>query len=223
MIAQPKNSTEDLGLFQRMTSTVNRCHIVGAITATTLIISIGWVLSRNQTEVLQIEIDGTVVNLADARELIDNANQWRQQYTADYTASQEVDELVEPISMWLPRSVDWLSTEQDIRSIATTTATKILAIDQAGQHVGARVGVVTATCTVEGSYQSLCAFLNALTQRPNPIACSEITLHRMAANEPGGPRRAETRCTATLSLRIPFAASGTAAGQLLAKETRNAS
>lgn len=223
MIVQGITKTEDLGLFQRMTSTVHRCHMLGAIAATALMFGIGWMLSYNQSDVSQIEFGGTVVNLGDARELIENAKQWRQQYTVDYLTSQDIDELVESISMWLPKSVDWSSAEQDIRSIAATTEMTILAIEQGDHHVGKRVGVVTAICSVQGSYQSLCEFLNELNKRPHPIACSEIALHRLTADERLDAGPAETGCTATLSLRIPFAASGTAAGQLLSTEIKNAS
>ncbi len=223
MIVQDTTKTEDLGLFTRLTSTVNRCHMLGAIVATALMLGIGWVWSFNQSEVLQIECGGTVVNLDDARGLIENANQWRQQYTVGYTESQDIDKLVKSISMWLPKSVDWSTAERDIRSIGTTTEMTILAIEQGDHHVGKRVGIVTATCSVQGSFHSLCEFLNELSKRPHPIACSEITLHRLTADEKRDAGTAKTGCIATLSLRIPFAASGTAAGQLLSTENKNAS
>ncbi len=223
MIAQRTKRTQGFGLFPRMTSTVRRCHLMGAITTTALMLCIGWVWSRNQSGVAEIVCGGTVVNLGDARELIENADQWRQKYTVNYTASQDIDERVRSIFAWLPKTVDWSGVEQDIRSIGATTEITILTLEQGDQHVGKRVGVVTATCHLQGSYQSLCKFLNELSNQTHPIACSEITLQRVTADKGREPRTAETRCTARLSLRIPFAASGTAAGQLLSTETKNAS
>jgi Tfp pilus assembly protein PilO len=163
-----------------------------------------------------------VIDLNDAAALIENADQWRQLYTANFRTSQAVDQRVRSLATWLPESVDWPSTEKEIRSIGESAGLKFQAIKLGDRHVGTRVGVVSSSCDVQGSYSSLCRFLSALDQRPQPIACSEIKLHRTAGDAESETERTTPLCRATLSLRIPFAASGTAAGSLLRLERKDA-
>lgn len=222
MISRDIKSPDDPGFLERLTSTVNRCHVLGAVAATALIVGIGWI-SSFRSDVAEIDCGGTLVNLNDARALIENADQWRRQYTIEYTRSREVDKLANSISLWLPRAVDEQRVEQGVRAFGDQTETTILSYERGDQHIGKRVGVATATCTVQTTYRSLCEFLNALSQRPQPIACSEIRIHRVITDEGSVSQSTETTCTATLSLRIPFAGKGTAAGRLLAAETKNAS
>ena len=76
---------------------------------------------------------------------------------------------------------------------------------------------LAARCEVTGPYTSLCRFLSELTERGQPIACSEIALRR-ASDIDSRHDRNTARCTATVSLRIPYAAGESAAGQLLSGE-----
>ena len=161
-----------------------------------------------------------MIDLNDAAALIENADQWRQLYTVNFRTSQAVDQRIRSIASWLPESVDWPSTENEIRSIGESAGLTFLTIKQGDRHVGTRVGVVSSTCDVQGSYGSLCRFLNELHARPQPIACSEIQLHRTVGDAESEAEKTAPPCRATLSLRIPFAASGTAAGSVLLPERK---
>lgn len=206
----------------RMTSTVPRCHVIGCVTAVVLILGTAWIWSWNSNHADSIEYEGTVVDLNDAAALLENAEQWRQLYTVNYRQSRVVDDRSQSIASWLPTSVDWTKTENDIRLIADSTGLSILAIQSGDVHVGTRVGVVSSSCEVQGSYQALCRFLHELACRTQPIACSEIRLNRLVG-EDDELANGTPSCNVTLSLRIPFAAAGTAAEQLLQPEASDAS
>jgi hypothetical protein len=206
----------------RLAPTVIRCHMIGSTTAVALIVCTAWVCSLNQIKVATIEYEGMKIDLNDASTLIENADQWRRLYTANYEIKRAVDQHVEQISAWLPRSVDWSVTQSDIHLIAQAADVSILSLERGDDHAGTRVGVVLANCDAEGSYVSICRFLNSLGQLPNPIACSEIHLQRTKDETVGASGAKIPLCQATLYLRIPFAAGSTAAGRLLPAETKNA-
>ena len=223
MIEQKTTSSKMHASLLHATSTVLRCHLIGSITAAALILCIAWVWSISRIEVATIQYNGRDIDLRDAAALIENADQWRRLYTVNYQQSQGLDQRAESIALWLPRSVDWATTQHDIRSIGETAGISILSIKPGERHVGTRVGVVSASCDVHGTYASLCRFLSELSNRPQPIACSEIQLERTVHAAANHVDDATPRCRATLSLRIPFAAAGTPAQRLLPTETKNAS
>jgi Tfp pilus assembly protein PilO len=206
----------------RYASTVLRSHILGSFTAIALIVCTAWVCSYNRVEVATIQFNGANIDLREASTLVENADQWRLLYTVNYQKTQTVDQRVDSIATWLPRSVDWSEAQDDIHSIAESVDLSIVAIKRGDDHVGTRVGVVLANCDVQGSYASLCRFLHALSHQPKPIACSEIRLQRVSNDATAELGLAKPQCRAALSLRIPFAASGTASGRLLPAETKNA-
>lgn len=206
----------------RVTSTVTRCHLIGSITAAALIGCIALAWSQNRVDVATIQYDGKVIDIRDAASLIEHAGRWRQLYTINYLESQSIDRRVESIESWLPISVDWPNTQQEIQSIGAATGLSILSIKRGDQHIGTRVGVLAVSCEVQGTYGSLCRFLNELNDREHPIACSEIKLDRTMQVDSSRDDIALPRCKATVSLRIPFGAAGTAAQRLLSKGTKNA-
>jgi Tfp pilus assembly protein PilO len=200
-----------------MTSTVLRCHLLGSLSAVALIMCVSWVWSRSYNKVTTIQYEDAVIDLNEATALIENADQWRQLYTVNFDQSKAVDVRADAIKAWLPEACDWPNTETDIQTIGESAGLRIQSINQGAQHVGSRVGVIVVDCQVQGSYASLCRFLSALHQRPQPIACSEIELHRVnedvaEAAQPQGTQQ----CQAKVSLRIPLAAAKSAAGQLAA-------
>ncbi len=205
-----------------MTSTVPRCHVMGCATAVLLIIGIAWIWSWNSNRTASIEYEGTVVDLNDAAALLENADQWRQLYTVNYRQSQMVDKRAQSIASWLPKSVDWPKTENELRSIGDSTGLAILAIQRGEVHVGTRVGILSSSCEVHGSYHALCRFLHELASLPQPIACAQVQLNRLVGDD-DEPANGTPSCSATLSLRVPFAAASTAAERLLLPETSDAS
>jgi hypothetical protein len=185
------------------------------MTAVALLACIGFVWSRSRIDAGSIEYGGALIDLADAATLIDNADQWRQLYTVNYRRSQAMDQHAASIADWLPTSVDWPNVENDIRLMGQSASLKVLSIKKGDRYVGTRVGVLSARCDVKGSYASLCRFLSGLSHRSLPMACSEIELQRTSETAEGDNAHPTPHCRATLSLRIPYAASGTAAGRLL--------
>lgn len=206
----------------RLAPTVLRCHMIGSTTAVALIVCTAWVCSLNQVEVATVEYNGMTVDLNSASILIDNADQWRGLYTANYQDKHQVDDRVDQISRWLPRSVDWSATQSDIHSAAQSAEVSLLSLERGEEHSGTRIGVVLASCDAEGSYASICRFLQTLSDLPHPIVCSEIHLQRTKDEMVEASSGVVPLCQATLHLRIPFAAASSTAGRLLPAEANNA-
>ncbi len=202
-----------------MTSTVPRCHVLGATVSLALVVLIVWIGSQRRTDAATITQGETEIDINQAAALIQNADQWRQLYTENYRKSQAVAARIETIRQWLPQSVDWTTVEADIQSIGEANDLTITALKRGGDYKGKRVGVVSAKCDVTGSFASLARFLNGLTQRTQPIACSEIVLRRDPTTKNNVDNPNASICSVTLSLRIPYAAADTPAGELFALET----
>lgn len=206
----------------RLAPTVFRCHMIGSTAAVALIFCTAWVCSLNQFEVSTIEMGGASIDLIDASTLIENADQWRHLYTVNYQKKQLVDERVDQIGAWLPRSLDWSKTQTDIHFLAEAAGVSISSLTRGEDHTGTRVGVALASCDAEGSYAAICRFLFALNQHSTAIACSEIRLQRTKKERVEASGAVVPLCQATLYLRIPFAASDTPADPLLMAEANHA-
>jgi hypothetical protein len=221
VIRSEKTDRENTLWWTRITASVPRCHLLGAMTAVVLLACIAWVGSRSRLDPKSIQYGDTLVDLADAATLIDNADRWRQLYTVNYRRSQTIDSHAASIADWLPMFVDWPAAERDIRSLGQSASLKVLSIEKGNRYVGTRVGVLSARCDVQGTYASVCRFLSGLSSRELPIACNQIELHRINAMAEGNLDHPTPLCRATLSLRIPYAADGTAAARLFTSETQH--
>ncbi|MGI9473855.1 MAG: hypothetical protein ACR2NZ_20095 [Rubripirellula sp.] len=191
--------------------TVARCHLMGGLLSVAVILCTTWVWSLSQSATATIQVGEELVNHQEAEALINNADQWRSIHDSSLKQSQELDTRCLKLSNWLPESIDWDSTRASLREIIDSAGVELLELNRGAESVGTRVGVVQATCKIEGTYSGICRVLDGIANRDQPIACSEINLHRL----PDAVEHEDVLCRATMVLRIPFAAKGSAAHQAL--------
>ncbi len=221
------------------------CHVVGATLTGLLLAATGWVWVNRNNVVVEINSDGQSINYHEAAAMLANAPQWRQTYAQAFDEASQLEQRVEAIDRWLPKSLDWEDTTDAIRKIALSHHVDVVAIGDPVEHVGTRVGVAATTCQLEGSYGDLCRLVVALGDSDLAVACSEMSLERLSPEEQVGlnerrksnerqkpdgqflanrrSRKPQTTCSLTLSLRLPYAADGSVAGRLLPKESSDAS
>lgn len=199
---------------QRLNSPLT-CHLAGAGLGLMLMIAIALVWSRQRVVITEVERDGVFVDLADAAELIANADQWREEHATSLAQARLIDAQVESIRSWLPLESDWESTRHALRELAETCEVTVITLNESGSHVGSRVGVTTASCRVRGSYRDLCKYLYAFSGTDQPITVSELTIERIPFDREID-RRGESPCIANFAIRILAAAEGSLAGKLLA-------
>jgi Tfp pilus assembly protein PilO len=196
-------------------SSATRCHVCGAILSLLLIVATGWIWS-NADRFAEDE-QYTSQQIAAANQLIADADDLRSKYAHTLVAAKQIDKRIAAIRAWLPPETHWEQTLQRIRKIAQSANVQLTSIDKGKQHLGDRIGVLSCDCDLQGSYADICQCLSDLSRGETPIWCDSIRIHRSppALQDP-------QECSASLSLRAPFAASGTIAGKLLGSEVRDA-
>lgn len=201
----------------KMTATIGRCHLLGAMGTTAVLLLTVWVWSWNFRVTEQVANGESNVNLQDAIRLIENADRLRQEYTATYHRSQRIDEQIQQIQSWLPKQLDWSTTETRVRQEAESRGLVVRNLRMQKKHVGSRVGIVAASLEVAGTYDSVCSLLAQFSEGEFPIACSELNLVRTQSST------SAANIIATIALRIPFASQGSTAGKLIKPEGSHAS
>lgn len=197
------------------------CHIAGATVSVVIVAAITYVRSPVNVIAALVTSDEVVIDIEDAAQLIAEADHWHQRYTTVYRESKVIDARVASIRDWLPQQPDPDATHATIQSIAETNGIKLIEFSPQATHVGQRVGVVAATCRLDGSFADLCRFLHALCDGNSGIACNEIVVDR-ATVEPGQAVSGTSPCAAVVSLRIPFAADTTTAARLISQGNSDA-
>ena len=218
--SQLSRPSAETGRRRHLLSSAVRCHLIGAAVSVALLAAIVFVWSQRNTVETEFEHGDAVVDVAQAARLMQNADSLRQKNAAAFQEAKVIDDRVALIEQWLSPADDWDDAHDDLKAIAETSGIEIVEFDEGRRHVGTRVGIVTATCRIEGSYVGICKFLVAITQADRPIACSEIELQRVPTKS--SDRAAQSPCSVTLSLRLPFAAAGSVAANLLPPVTTDA-
>lgn len=195
-----------------------RCHLLGAAVTVAMAIVFGWVFTRGDAFWKTLLPPDPQIGLVEAAALVDQQVQWQQRETAVKLRRKNVRARVGTIRAWLPESADWETIQQDFEAIAAAADVSVLDLDQGDAQVGARMGVLQATCRLRGAYPGFCRLLHQLARRDQPIWCHEIRLQRAPVSPAEGAVVPGKPYLATLSLRIPYAAAGTAAGKLLQEE-----
>lgn len=191
--------------------TIIRCHIMGGLLSIVVVFCSTWMWSISRAANHMIEIDGQFVDQNEAESLIKNAGHWRSIHSESLTRANRVRERSNLLSSWLPQTVNWNQFSESIETLAEEASVKLLSLEMGTDTVGQRVGVLQATCQIEGSYIGICQVLDGVARRDQPIACSEIELHRLPTTDRSKP----IKCRASLTFRIPFAGTGSAAHQVL--------
>ncbi|TWU59896.1 hypothetical protein Poly51_01690 [Rubripirellula tenax] len=196
----------------KVTGTPARCHIAGSIVIAILVVATGWVSTQDLRASVTTRFQGVDVNLDDAHALILSSDGWRQGYARISEASASIEQTMTNIAQWLPTDIDPQAVAIQLRRLAAENGLTINRPEIGTRHVGTRVGVVTGRCEIHGNCDDVYAFLAGLPNQKIAIAVGELQLSRPATTNEGSDT---DPCVATIEFRIPFAAEGTAAAQLL--------
>ena len=158
-------------LLERFCISPTACHATGAGLALSLIALIALVWAGGQRTVQTVTLNQQVVSLEELTEVVGSAEQWRDDFTAEYQASEALALRMREIGRWLPGTADWMDVEERIQAAADPLQLRIVSIRPGGEFVGTRVGVLAVNCRVEGTFEQLCRFLAALPQLEHPIVC----------------------------------------------------
>ncbi|MGB0595760.1 MAG: hypothetical protein ACPGLY_03545 [Rubripirellula sp.] len=213
------------GLSAALVGTVPRCHALGASTSIALILAIAWVWFLGHASVASVRCGTDEIDLGEAITLLENQGQWFELSKTGFEEQDRLDLRSKTIAAWLPAAVDFKSVEGALLALGEESQLHLFSIQEGDRQVGQRVAVLNVSCFVQGSFTALCRFLHRLPTLSQPIDCSELKLVRevRTTDSADGSKEAleNQPCRATLVLRIPYAASGTAAWNLM-KESGNA-
>ena len=197
-----------------------RCHLVGAAVTLTLAGATGWVVTRGDAFWKTLLPSDPTIGLAEAASLIEQQPRWEKREAALRQRRADALARAEVIRRWLPASVDsMVAAREDLETLIGESDLSLLDLEQGDPQQGGRLGVVPVTCRVRGTYPAICQLLKSLATRPQPAWCSGIRIERAPTSPADGAVVPGEPCLATLSLRLPFAAPGTAAGRLLAQDS----
>jgi hypothetical protein len=179
--------------------------------------------------------NGNNEDLVDAVRLLEDADNWRQKYVVYADESEKLKQRKQAIAQWLPLSADWTKIDERVRSLAAEAGVDVVALRQLDRHVGSRVGVVECECQLKGTFQAICVLTQQLSdlnakgaaarqasrvrdqEWTYPVWCHQIRLQRLPVIVDN-----QIQCAATLTIRVPYAAKGSAAANILMQESNDA-
>ena len=204
------------GWQQAFFGTPFRCHVGGVLACSSLVVinALVW-LDPNRFS----DPKHTREQLEESIRLVAS----RDSLQTRFEAAEKVNALrhaeIEAVTEWLPAETSWSEMRRSIQLLAAECDVEVVGLDAGNEHLGSRVGVLDTHCEIQGRYHDICRFLHRLASQERPVWCDEARLVRPDRNLTV-ERVLETPdedagCTATLSLRMPFAGTGTAADRLL--------
>ena len=205
--------TSWLGHLFRNTS---RCHAIAGTSAAIIVFAIGGVLS-NQSWFFE-DADQSPEQLAESAQLVANVQHWRDEYERVINDSKQNNQRLANLQSWLPAKFDWDEREDSIREIAKECNVQVISLERDERFIGTRVGIAKAIGFVDGRYEDICKFLDGIASHHRPVWCDSVQLKPI-----GDSTDVKTkRCSATITLRLPYAEDGTPAGRLYAQGKSNA-
>ncbi|QDT10006.1 hypothetical protein [Planctomycetes bacterium K23_9] len=209
------SATASTRLSNYFSQSVVGCHVMSACVAACLAIATAWVWQNSYW--FAGDKLHSQEQIHDAIELISQSAEIRQQHAAAKLETAARSDDAAEIRHWLPLSVDWDKQKRFLVQLAQQTDVELVDVEKKQVHVGMRVGTVTSTCQINGTFDQICQFLSQLPRASTPIWCDGVKLKRSRekANQPN-------RCQATLSLRSPFTGQKTIAEKIISLELPNA-
>ena len=201
--------------FDLLMSSATRCHVCGAILSLLLISATAWIWSN--ADQFAEDDQFSPEQIGAASQLVADADALRKKYAETVLTANQIKSRIDAIRAWLPTETRWEQTIQRIRQTAQSANVQLTSIDKGKQHVGDRIAVQTVECELQGSYADICRLLMELASAEKPIWCDSIRIQRAPPM-----LQDASECSALISLRIPFAPSGTIAAQLLGSEVQDA-
>ncbi len=201
--------------FDQLISSATRCHVCGAILSLLLISATAWIWSH--ADEFAEDDQFSPQQIGAASQLVADADALRKKHAETVLTANQIKSRIDAIRAWLPPETSWEQASQRIRDAAQSANVQLSSIDKGKQHIGDRIGVQAVECELQGSYADICRLLSELACTEQPIWCDSIRIQRTAP-----VLQDASECSALISLRIPFASSGTIAAKLLGSEVHDA-
>ena len=213
----------------KLFATAIRCHCFAVIASTLMASLIGWIWVNQ--EWFAADPYQTTEKIEHARMLISESDQWTKRFNESRQLAMKNAKRTGEIRAWLPKSIDWEVSSATIEELASRNELQLILLERDDDASGSRVSVAQANCMLSGSFEHICQFLDALPKMSHPIWCDslQLALDQNQAALPNADSQIQAdevysrRCTATLTLRLPFAGKNTAAEKLFALEVNHAS
>ena len=187
-------------------------HIVGATVCAILACASYWLLNRpNDSSSVVIELPFAV---EEAERLVASATMWGDELALETALQSQLLRDAETAVSWVPKKMDWRKTIGEMQNLAEDCDLVLVEMRPGDEFDGPRVAVHAAVCQLEGSYESVCRFLDGLTKREYPIWANELTLQN---DTDGGP------LTVVVHLRVPAAGKRSAIAYLIEKLSNDSS
>ncbi len=142
----------------------------------------------------------------EAERLVSNASTWLDELELQSNRNRQLVDEAHRAVEWVPRTYDWQKTMAVIQDLAERCDLVTAGIRPGETQLGSRVKIHTASVQLEGTYESLCNFLDQLPKLAQPIWASEITIQ---TNPDQGP------LAIVLQLRVPEAGDRTISAYLI--------
>lgn len=194
-------------------STPNRCHIVGGIMCTLLLLATLWVVQNKDAFAHDDRFSS--LEIRSAKLLLQNEKSVRGKNATEFLLMRKNQKRRDMVMNWVRKDFEWKQWSQKVQILGEGFDLDFDSITKEGEHQGQRVAAISVMCSVEGDFTNLCRFIDALQRDPHYVWCDAVRLYR---NSP----RDDYECSAKISIRIPIFKPGTVAGRLDAMEIPDA-
>ncbi len=168
-------------------------------------------LVKQPNELSPTELD-LPLPIEEAERLVANAKMWSEELAQVQALNAKLRNDAVAVIAWVPLQFDWQRTMKDVQSLAESRDLILVEIRPGDEFDGSRVAIHTATCQLEGTYESVCQFLDGLAKLEYPIWASELSLDIDADSG---------LLTVVAHLRVPAAGKRTASAFLIEKLVRD--
>ncbi|OYP35689.1 hypothetical protein [Rhodopirellula sp. MGV] len=187
-----------------------RCHLVGTTVLCTLL-TISLLCWFSPQSILGPPMDSTSDIVAAVR-LIGSRGEVQRDFEAAKADAAELQRQIVELQSWLPRRINWQEREVAIETLAQGCEVQVSSIQRGVLERGSRVGVWNAKVELAGTFPAISRFIQRSAELPLPFWTHDVSFRRDTS-------RSDSTCLATVSIRIPIAATGTLADKLYPKET----
>ena len=209
------NRSDSATWYEPLLASRARCHLLGGSLSLALATGIAWIWFN--ADYFAKDERYSLKQIEQATQLVSEADSLRRTYADHVLVTNQNAVRKKEIEQWLPLAIDWNKASGQIDDLADEHNLRLTSLHRGDEMKGGRVAVQKATCEVVGSYSDLCKFLHEIANGPQPVWCDSIRIHRVQDED----AEAAT-CTASVSLRLPFAGPNTIAGKLLRSERPDA-
>ncbi len=184
-------------------------HVFGCLLSVMICLAIWHVYCRGAFNITASHLPYVAPH--EAAKVLNQAEYWNEALAQATQIHRQQIEQIETLATWLPTEVSFEELTNRLHESATTFNVNLLSVDQGNQIAGARVGVITCTAIIQGSFAAICEWMESLSGESQPLWCDAIHL-----SPHNGGTNAANACEATITLRAPQSSGGTLSERLTA-------